>query len=296
MLFGGLIVACQAAPVATHTALPATTDAFVSPKPTLTPTETPDPPTPTLTLPTPTQTPTAVPPTETPVPACVTLIYEEYAQFEIITSAGQRILIDVNDPAKLSGPVSANDILLTTHTHWDHYNPDFQSDFPGAQLFLQAANLDFPGGSIQGLASAHNAEDRLMPEGGTNYIYVIEIGEWRIAHFGDIGQNELNAEQISRLNQIDVALTQINNPYSDMNAENNKGIHLMAQLQPRLVIPTHLNLDTVKSALTQWAGFYTQSPFIELCKTDLSEDGTQILLMGEAAKTMINYVELDMWD
>jgi hypothetical protein len=268
----------------------------VSPTLILTPAETLVPPTLTVALPTPTPTPTALPPTETPVPACINLIYEEYAQFEIITSAGQRILIDVYDPTKLSGPVSDTDILLTTHMHWDHYHPEFQADFPGAQLFLQAAGLDFPGGIIQGLASAHNAEDHLVHEGGTNYIYVIGIGELRIAHFGDIGQNELTDEQLNKLGKIDIALTQLNNPYSDMNVENGKGIHLMEQLQPSLVIPTHLNLDTVKSALTQWDGFYAQSPNIELCKTDLSKGGTKILLMGEAAETMVNYVELDVWE
>jgi L-ascorbate metabolism protein UlaG (beta-lactamase superfamily) len=204
--------------------------------------------------------------------------------------------VDVYDPEKLSRPVGAADILLTTHTHWDHYNPEFQTAFPGEQLFLQAGSLEFQGSNIQGLASAHNAGDRLKSEGGTNYIYVIEIGEMRIAHFGDIGQNTLTDEQLNTLGRIDIALTQLNNPFSDMSAENRKGINLMEQLQPRLVIPTHLNLETVKLAIAQWAGFYTEKPSLRICETDFSENGTQILLMGEAAGTMLKYIELVEWE
>ena len=90
----------------------------------------------------------------------MTLIYEAYAQFEIIDPAGQRVLVDISDPEKLSYPVSATDILLTTHTHWDHYKPEFQAAFPGDQLFVQAGSLSLSGVEIQGLASAHNARPR----------------------------------------------------------------------------------------------------------------------------------------
>jgi hypothetical protein len=81
-----------------------------------------------------------------------------------------------------------------------------------------------------------------------------------------------------------------------MSAENRKGINLMEQLRPGLVIPTHLNLDTVKLAVAQWSGFYTQNPSLQICETDFNENGTQILLMGEAAGTMLKYVDLVEWE
>jgi L-ascorbate metabolism protein UlaG (beta-lactamase superfamily) len=223
------------------------------------------------------------------------LIYGEYAQFEIIGLSGQRVLVDVHDPQKLSGPVGERDVLLTTHTHWDHWNEGFQAAFPGLQLFVQTGMLEAPGAIIQGIASAHNQGDPLKPEGGTNYIYLIEIGGLRIAHFGDIGQKALTEEQLIVLGRVDIAISQLYNPYSEMNAENAKGLNLVNQVQPRLLIPTHLNLDTVKLALVQWPGFYTPSPRVQICEADLSQDGTQILLMGEAVETMIKYVDLEAW-
>jgi L-ascorbate metabolism protein UlaG (beta-lactamase superfamily) len=236
-----------------------------------------------------------MPEMETPLPVCVNLNYGEYAQFEITAPSGQRILVDISNPAKLSGPVSANDILLTTHTHWDHWNEEFQVNFPGRQLFAQTGFLEAPGMVIQGIASAHNAGDRFKPEGGSNYIYLIDIGGIKIGHFGDIGQESLTEEQLAVLEKVDIAITQINNPYSEMNADNHKGFNLIEQVQPRLVIPTHLNLDTVKLAVSQWDGYYVDASSIEICQPDLTQDGTQFLLMGESAQTIRNYVDLMAW-
>lgn len=289
-----LLLACTPAVESTPSVvILAPTNTLLVPSPILPPSSTPQSPTPTE-LP-PTVTVTIAPPTETPTPACVTLIYDEYAQFEIIDSLGQRVLVDVFEPEKLSKPVSDVDILLTTHTHWDHYNPDFRAAFPGKQLFVQEGSLMSPGVAIRGLASTHNAGDRFKPEGGTNYIYLIEISGLRIAHFGDIGQKSLTEEQLAVLKTVDIAITQINNPYSEMSAENRKGLDLMVQVQPKLIIPTHLNLDTVKLAVSQWQSFYSDGSKLTICDTDLNEDGTQFLLMGEAVETMVKYVDLKQW-
>jgi len=292
-----LLSACNSVTVETPTLVPElnTLTATVLP-PTAKSSETQIPPSPTIADLPPTKTATSLPPTKTSVPACVTLIYGEYAQFEIISSSGQRVLVDVYDPEILSSPVAESDVLLTTHTHWDHLNEGFQAGFPGLQLFVQSGMLEAPGAIIQGIASAHNRGDALKPEGGTNYIYLIEMGGLRITHFGDIGQDTITEEQLAVLGQVDIAISQLNNPYSDMNAENQKGINLMNQLQPRLIIPTHLNLDTAKLAVAQWSGFFTNKHRVQICEANLSSERTQILFLGEAAETMPRYLELRNYD
>jgi L-ascorbate metabolism protein UlaG (beta-lactamase superfamily) len=225
----------------------------------------------------------------------VTLIYEEYAQFEIIGPRGERVLVDVYDPARLSRPADSADILLTTHSHWDHINDEFLSTFQGEQLFAREGELTIGTVHILGIPSAHNAGDALKPEGGTNYIYRIDIGGLRIVHFGDTGQNAFTEGQLAAFGDVDIAITQINNPYSEMNAENGKGIRLMEQAGPRLVIPTHLNLDTVKLAVSHWPpGYYAPGTTLEICADDLDE-GTRFLLMGEAVEMMRKYLDLEEW-
>jgi L-ascorbate metabolism protein UlaG (beta-lactamase superfamily) len=193
------------------------------------------------------------------------------------------VLADVYDPELLSKPAVEDDILLTTHTHWDHLNSEFQETFPGKQLMIQAGTIEAGDVVIQGIPSAHNAGDALKGDGGTNYIYLIEAGGLRIAHFGDIGQDALTDNQIDLLGEVDVAITQLANPYSDMTAKNLKGIKLMEQLNPRLIIPTHVNLDSATLAVKQWKGLYSVSPLIELCASVLP-DQTQILFLGQFAQ------------
>jgi L-ascorbate metabolism protein UlaG (beta-lactamase superfamily) len=217
-----------------------------------------------------------------PTTACVDLFYQDNAQVEIISPAGVRVLIDVYDPARLSAQASPKDVLLTTHTHWDHINNEFQSGFPGQQLFVQTGNLQSGDVTITGLASAHNAEDVLKDEGGTNYIYIIDLNGLRITHFGDIGQSAFTPEQLSALGQVDVAITQFDNPYSDMDAANQKGFALMEQILPHLIIPTHLNLDTATLAAQRWPGSYTTAPSTILCADGLPQT-TSFLLMGDSA-------------
>ena len=79
-------------------------------------------------------------------------------------------------------------------------------------------------------------------------------------------------------------------------SENRKGINLMDQLQPGLVIPTHSNLDTIKLALTQWDGYYVESSSVQICKSDLGQDSTKILLLGDAVETMKKYVDIVAWE
>ena len=56
---------------------------------------------------------------------------------------------------------------------------------------------------MRGIASAHTARDyeEFKPEGGSNYIFIVDMGGLRIAHFGDIGQEYLTEEQLAALGE-----------------------------------------------------------------------------------------------
>lgn len=212
-------------------------------------------------------------------------IYFEYeAQVELISPQGTRVLIDVYSPDSLSSPATSQDILLTTHTDRDHYNKDFQAAFPGQQLFTRVGTIQQSDVSIQSIASVHRPSDTPQPENGSDYIYVIEMGGLRIAHFGDIGQDALTAEQLATLGKIDIAITQFNNPYSDMDANNQKGFNLMDQVHPRLIIPTHDDASTVAIEGEKWATLYSDKAFVSVGSRDLT-DKTRVIYLGMLAET-----------
>jgi len=212
----------------------------------------------------------------------VTIRYEGNAQFEVSMNGGARVLIDVYDPSALSAPPTADDILLTTHTHDDHVSPGFRSGFPGRQLFVREGAIETPDAVITSMAAAHNEGDPLRPKNGSDYVFVIDIGGLRIAHFGDLGQTALTAGQLEKLGDVDIAVTQFENSFSHMDATNQKGFRLMEQVKPRLILQTHTSPAAVQYAGTLWPVLFSGRSAVTITVTDVPAE-TSLLLLGDDA-------------
>ena len=223
---------------------------------------------------------TTIPATEAQA-AVVRIAYEGNAQVEIVSPQGVRILIDVANPTALSAEPTVNDILLTTHKHSDHYYASFVKAFPGKMLD-KVGEITTGDVKIRGIASAHNGKDPLTPDSSTDYIFIIDIGSLRIAHFGDIGQETLTSEQLEALGSVDVAITQFVNSYSAMSLENKKGFNLMDEVKPKLIIPTHTSDDALKYGLQEkkWTGYFAGTKFAEITKEKLPT-GTGLIIIGD---------------
>jgi L-ascorbate metabolism protein UlaG (beta-lactamase superfamily) len=231
-------------------------------------------------------------------PPELTLHYFENAQVELSTGSTPRVFIDVYNSSVLTAPPTENDILLTTHAHPDHIQQDFLDTFPGQQLFIQEGEITVAGISITGIAATHTAygNDEFLPTGGSNYIYLVEMGDFRIAHFGDIGQEELTAEQLEVLGEVDIAISQFVNSFSQMDNYNEKGFNLMGQLQPQMIIPAHgnSNMKAMTLAAERWHVYTTPEIFITVTKSDLTPE-TQMVIMGIAAESMGTILDVPTW-
>jgi len=241
--------------------------------------------------------PTPVPtsfPTPAPKPNGVTLTYGDNAQVELVTPTGRHIYVDVYSPGQLAKDPSADDILLTTHLHRDHYYPSFVEAFPGQQIFTSTGKIELPDVNITSLASAHTPYDPLLDKDGTNYIFIIDTGGLRIVHFGDIGQEALTNEQLTAIGSVDVAIMQLSNSYSNMNVTNLMGFNLMDQVKPRLIIPTHSDNDTIKIAVERWAGYFSDSRTLTISSSALPADQS-ILILGNLAAAYGKIYNLKPW-
>jgi len=222
----------------------------------------------------------------------VKLYYEETAQVELVSGEGTRVFIDVYDPNQVSSPATENDILLTTHSHFDHFNEDFLTSFPGQQLRFEPGEINLPDVTIKGIVSSHNATEE--PD-GSNYIFIIDMGGLRIVHFGDIGQDQLTEEQLNELGEVDIAITQFSNSYSDMDAENKKGFNLMEQVRPGLIIPTHYDTDSLEYAIETWkVACITGTNILTIKSSDLPEE-TTLIVMGQLAPVYKTTYGLSEW-
>jgi hypothetical protein len=234
-------------------------------------------------------------PTATQAVQGVSLTYEDNAQVELVTPTGRHVYLDVVNPALFSKQPTADDILLTTHLHGDHYYRDFVDAFPGQKLTDTTGKIELPDVTVTGIASGHNSNDPLLESGGSNYIYVAEIGGLRIAHFGDIGQDALTADQLAALGSVDIAIMQFDNSYSGMNATNMKGFNLMDQVKPRLIIPTaHVSMPTIQIAVSRWTGYFAESRTVTITPDNIPA-GTSILILGNMAAVYNTLYHLKAW-
>ena len=238
---------------------------------------------------------TPIPPTATALPETVSVNFYAVAQVEIITPTGRAIYIDVTTPSKLNKKPTPDDVLLTTHTHADHIYKPFVEGFPGQQLYATGGKIELPDVTITSIPSAHNEGDEMKAEGASNYIYLIETGGLRIAHFGDIGQDVLTVEQLAALGEIDLAITQLSNSYSYMNSSNQKGLNLMKQVKPHLILPTHFDNATVDQLVQEWPNGYFVAQGPAILSNDKIPDGTGLFYMGNGAIAYGKVYSLQEW-
>ena len=225
--------------------------------------------------------PTAAPEPSPVIPTTgVTIVQEGTSQFELWSPKGQRILVDVVQPEVLTAPPTSADVLLTTHWHQDHYDQSFIDSFPGKALTVAEGALTAGDVKIRSIAAGHNEGDPLLPKDGTDYIFIVDIGGIRVAVFGDLGQEALTPAQMKALGSVDVAVSQLENGYSDETVENRKAIAQMTQVDPAILIPTHFDgLPAAKMAMAVWPAV-TADRWVTITRDRLPKAAT-VLFMGE---------------
>jgi L-ascorbate metabolism protein UlaG (beta-lactamase superfamily) len=232
-------------------------------------------------------------PTATSAPAGITLTYGDNAQVELVTPEGRRIYIDVWNTSFLIMEPTADDILLTTHMHSDHYFSEFVGSFPGKKIVMAEGDIAYPDATVKAIVSAHLPADPLEAAKGTNFIFIIDTAGLRIVHFGDIGQEALTDGQLAAIGTVDLAVTQFSNSFSMMDAAGGKGFNLMDQVRPHLIIPTHYDKAALEIAAGRWAGFYSESRTVTIAPESLPAE-TGLLLLG-AQNTVAAYAGLFDW-
>ena len=156
-----------------------------------------------------------------------------------------KIAIDPFSPEiGIKPPKTEADILLITHSHYDHNN----TAVIGGDYFL----IDGPGEYevkkvfIKGISSYH--DDQKGKERGLNTIYTIEPEQEgiRICHLGDLGQKELTPEQIEEIGGVDILMIPVGGTYT-IDAQQARGI--VSQIEPKIVIPMHYSIPKLKIKL-----------------------------------------------
>lgn len=109
-------------------------------------------------------------------------------------------------------------------------------DCNGTNVLQQLGVFPFKDTKIERIAASRydNTID------GSNVIVIIDVAGIRIVHFGDCGQDELTQAQLKQIDRVDVALYAMEWNNSGNDLRNKKAFKVLKQVDPTIVIPTHI--------------------------------------------------------
>ena len=147
-----------------------------------------------------------------------------------IESNGYTLILDPYEDGYVPGlkPLRESaDMVLCSHEHGDHNAKDLIDITEGKTCPFTITTIDTFHDEVQGAKR------------GTDTVHIIDDGNIRIAHLGDLGC-ELEEEQIQKLKNLDVCMIPVGGHYTIDGKQAAELVHL---IQPKTVIPMHYRDD-----------------------------------------------------
>lgn len=133
-------------------------------------------------------------------------------------------------------------VVLQSHDHADHNYVDHVGGNP--IVFNGPGEYEIKGIAVTGIASFHDNSEGL--ERGKNTIFNVTIEGLNIVHLGDLGQTKLTEEQVSTIGQTDILLIPVGGQFT---IDSKQAAGIVAQLEPKMVIPMHYFVEGLKFQL-----------------------------------------------
>jgi len=196
------------------------------------------------------------------------------------------VLFDPYDPKiGLKLPKITADVVAVTHDHYDHNNVAAVS---GDYFLIKGpGEYEVKQTFIYGLPGFH--DNSSGSERGAITMYLLETEGMSLAHLGDLGQAQLTDEQLEHLEGVDILVLPVGGTYT-IGAK--QAAEIVAQVEPRLVIPIHYQLPGLKVGATldgveKFVRELGVSPVreekLKLSKKDLPAEETKLVILNPQA-------------
>lgn len=161
------------------------------------------------------------------------IIYLGHACFKIKTTQ-TTLIVDPFDPAMVGMKLSTQeaDVVLTTHDHNDH---NFLAAVKGYRKAIDGPG-EYEVGSISVIGYPAYHDNEKGEKRGKNTIYLIEAGDIRILHLGDIGHN-LSEKTIEEIGEVNILLIPVGNGAFTIGPK--QAVEIIRDLEPQITIPMH---------------------------------------------------------
>ncbi len=185
-------------------------------------------------------------------PKQATLRWYGQSFFQLQDSTGQRIVIDPHAIPTFGTPRVKADLVLITHLHDDHNQPEVLDDFDdpkkrekdvyrgvvpvgkGNKQDWKSYNETRGPIKFRTLPTFHDAQMGIQR--GKNAVWIVEADGLVFCHLGDLG-HDLEPAQVKAIGKVDVLMVPVGGIYT-INGETAKKV--VEQLKPRLyVLPMH---------------------------------------------------------
>jgi len=212
------------------------------------------------------------------------LTHYAHSSFLVEAQDGTRLILDpyrhgAFDGALKCGPIDEPaDVVLASHAHDDHGATD---TIPGEpQVFVHPVSARVGSVQITGIEVAH--DEAGGSKRGKNTIMVIDDGDLRLAHLGDLG-HVLDAETVKKIGPVDIVLVPVGGFFT---IDHNEAAAVVESLAPRVVVPMHYKTAKVDFPIAPIDQFLrTQATVrqdpgatVELTKATLPSERTTIVL------------------
>ncbi len=167
---------------------------------------------------------------------------QSFFEIAIKNSEGDEVKVVIdpfNDKIGLRVPNIKADILLVSHDHSDHNNKKavegkpFLIDSPGEYEVKEVF--------IKGISGYHDSAEG--KDRGQIVIYKLEAEGLKLCHLSDLGQKELTIEQLDEIGTVDILMIPVGGTYT---IDAKQASAIVAQIEPRIVIPMHYKLPKLK--------------------------------------------------
>jgi L-ascorbate metabolism protein UlaG (beta-lactamase superfamily) len=176
--------------------------------------------------------------------------------FQLVTSAGTRIIFDPHAMPEYGRHEVSGDLVLCSHLHNDHTQVGILANGDKVKVLHGVNPRDkgrtwneidekFKDVRIRNVRSFHDEEGGMRR--GKNSIFIVEADGLNIVHLGDLG-HPLEADTVREIGSVDILMIPIGGVYT-LNGE--KAKEVVKQLEPRLyILPMHYGtkvLDDLQS-------------------------------------------------
>lgn len=165
------------------------------------------------------------------------ILWLGHAAFLITSESGKKILTDPYESGSYDGALAYKpieeeaDVVTVSHQHADHYHPQGLKGHP--EMVTDSGLQTAAGFTFKGISTFH--DQRGGTERGKNIIFVFDVDDITICHFGDLG-HVLSDTAISDIGKVDVALIPVGGFYT---IDANEASEIVNKIAPKIVIPMH---------------------------------------------------------